>query len=152
MHAFLHPIRHGFPALLLGLAAAVAVMLPPLDLGLRFDRALLDTWSRFAPMQAPQDLLLVELGSADWMTTLVSLTEQHGSQALLTTVPEPPSPRVNAHALGPMQLPLGNRLLRRTAWLHGGHLWFRAEHDGRVRHDWTVIDDTAPIPSLAVSA
>ena len=146
------PVRQHLPALLLGLGAAIATLLPPLDVGLRLDRGLIDTWSRAAPLAAPEDLILVELEDSAWMTELVTLTERDVTKAVLTTFAQPPSPHVNAQVLGPMELPLNDQLLRRTEWHHGGHLWFRPEQDGRVRHDWTVIDADTPIPSLAATA
>jgi len=139
-------------ALVLGLLATVALYLPPLEIATRVDRALYDTWSSIDLPNAPQNIVLVQLDDPSWLTTLAAIAGQDGAQLLIATIPQPPSELANRAALGPMELPLSSNLLRRTQWQSGGHLWFRPDLDGVVRHDWAVIEGGTPIQSLGLSA
>jgi serine/threonine-protein kinase len=146
------PQRQYLPAVVLGLAAAAALSAPPLSPASRLDWAAFDALSRLTAPAAPQDIAVLEFDDPAWLGTLTSIAESDGARLLVTTHAQPPSPRPNEIVLGPTELPLGDRLLRRTQWQQGGHLWFRNEIDGLVRRDWTEIDDQMPIKSLTQAA
>jgi tRNA A-37 threonylcarbamoyl transferase component Bud32 len=139
-------------ALFLGVCAALAAALPPLELTGRIDALLFDLWSKMAPMQAPEDLVIVSLQDAEWFSVLADIASRDQAKLLVTTLPLPPSTHANQFALGPTELSLGPQLIRRTDWLHGGHISFADGPDGLVRSLPPFLQENSSIPSLAVSA
>jgi len=139
-------------AILLGFAAAVASELPPFDLAARANGKIFDLWSRIAARAAPDNIVVVGLEDPAWFSTLAEIAYRDGARLLVTTLPQPPTPLANDRALGPTELALGDQLLRRTDWRHGGHLWFEAQPDGIVREDRTFIGADEPIPSLGFAS
>ncbi len=152
MHAIRLLRRSFLKAVAVGLAVTAVAHLPPLSIASRIDGALYALWSRLPTAAPPGDVLLVEVASGAKLEELARLARKHGAALLVTTLPEPPSETVARYALGPTEVAIGGRRLLSTAWLDGGHLWARADDDGVVRHDWTVLDDAVPVPSLAYAA
>lgn len=152
MDGFLASRRRFFEALFLGLIATGACHLPPLHLAARLDGALYDAWSRIDPPQSADDILLIRLDDSAGLSGLARLAHRSHARLLITTLPHPPSADPHQHAIGPVEVPVGETRLRRTGWLQGGHLWFRPELDGIIRHDWPLLDDGEPSPSLAFYA
>jgi serine/threonine-protein kinase len=143
-------VNHG-TAVVLGLAAAVAFHLPPFDLAAHLDGFVFDTWSQLAAPEAPDDIVIVTLDDPAWLTTLADIAHRENAQLLVATLPQPPSPLAADLALGPTELALNDRLLWRTDWQRGGHLWFAPQRDGVVREDAPFMGDSA-LPSLAFAA
>jgi CHASE2 domain-containing sensor protein len=145
-------IRRCSTAILLGVAAAAAIHLPPFELATHANGAVYDAWSRGSAPDAPADIVVVALEDPAWLTTLAAIAHREHAQLLITTLAQPPSPSANALSFGPTELAVDGQLLRRSDWAHGGHLWFETEADGIVRRDATFIGGADPIPSLAFSA
>jgi len=152
MDGFPIPGRQHLPAVLLGLATAAALYVPPLSPASRLDWNLYDRLARQALQAAPDDIVVLHFSDPAWLDTLLSIAENDGARLVLTTDAQPPSPRANDLAFGPTELPLSASVLRRTQWRQGGHLWFRDEIDGVVRRDWTIGDEPTAIKSLAQAA
>jgi serine/threonine-protein kinase len=138
-------------AALLGIAAAAAIHLPPFNLAAYIDGFVFDTWSQIRPPEAPADTVVVTLDDPAWFTVLADIAHAADARLLVATLPQPPSPRAAELALGPTELALNERLLRKTDWQRGGFLWFAAERDGVVREDLPFMPDTG-VPSLALAA
>ena len=152
MNGFLALRRSFLEALFLGLVATGACLLPPVQLAGRLDRALYDLWTRLNPPEPPPEILLIRLDDPARLGELARLATERHARLLITTMPEP-APGTSADvALGPLEIPVGDSRLRRTDWVRGGHLWYRPDIDGVVRHEWPSIGESEPIPSLALSA
>jgi serine/threonine-protein kinase len=117
----------------------------------RLDGFVFDTWSRLRAPAAPADTVIVTLDDPAWFTTLADVAHREDAQLLVTTLPQPSSPVAADIALGPTELGLNERLLRKTDWHRGGFLWFEPERDGVVREDVPFMNDTET-PSLALAA
>jgi serine/threonine-protein kinase len=102
--------------------------------------------------QAPSDILVVTLDDPAWFTTLADVARHERARLLVSTLPQPPSPIAAELALGPTDFALSERVLRRTDWPRGGHLWFKPQQDGVVRQDATFMDGSEALPSLAFAA
>ena len=152
MDGFLALRRKFFEAVFFGLVITGACHLPPLDLAARLDRALYDTWLRLQNAFPESDFLLVLLDEPADLLELGAIAQRAGATLLITTLPEPPSDKAVKLALAPLELPIGDARLRSTDWLDGGHLWFRPDVDGVIRHDWPTIGTDDAIPSLAFHA
>jgi serine/threonine-protein kinase len=152
MNGFLILRRSFFEALFLGLVATGACLLPPVQLAARVDRALYDFWMRLSPPEPPGEILLIRLDDPAELADVARLANEQHARLLLTTMPQPAPGTDLASVLGPAEIPVGESRLRRTDWLHGGHLWFRPDVDGTVRHEWPLIGESDRIPSLALSA
>jgi eukaryotic-like serine/threonine-protein kinase len=152
MNGFFSLRRSFFEALFLGLVATGACHLPPVQLAARIDRALYDLWSQLTPPEAPTEILLIRLDEPAWLAELARLANEWHARLLITTMPQPAPGTAPEVALGPVEIPIGEARLRRTDWQHGGHLWFRPDIDGVVRHEWPSIGESESIPSLALSA
>jgi serine/threonine-protein kinase len=146
-----HPRPNRRTAALLGIAAAVAIHLPPFDLAAYLDGFVFDAWSQLRPPEAPVDTVLVDLDDPAWFAVLADIAHGENARLLVATLPQPPSPRAAELALGPTELALDERLLRKTDWQRGGFLWFGAERDGVVREDVPFMSDSE-VPSLALAA
>ncbi len=152
MNGFLALRRSFFEALFLGLVATGACLLPPVQLAARVDRALYDLWTRADPPESPPEILLIRLEDPAWLSELARLATERHARLLITTMPQPAPGTTADIALGPVEIPVGDSRLRRTDWVRGGHLWFRPDIDGVVRHEWPFIGESEPIPSLALNA
>ena len=152
MEGFFHLRRSFLEAVVIGLLATSALFLPPLELGTRANLYLYDLWSRLTGESAPADILLVRLDDPALLTPLAKAAHEQQAKLLITTLPEPPSPLAAAKTLGPVDLPVGATLLRRTDWPHGGHLLYEPDLDGVVRRERPLLDDSAATPSLALFA
>jgi serine/threonine-protein kinase len=146
-----HPRSNRRTAALLGIAAAVAIHLPPFDLASYLDGFVFDTWSQLRPPAASADTVVVTLDDPAWFTALAEMAHDENAKVLIATLPQPPSPRAAELALGPTELALDERVLRKTDWQRGGFLWFGPERDGVVREDAPFMGDTE-VPSLAWAA
>lgn len=138
-------------AIVLGSLAALVTYLPPFFLAERMDGRVFDLWSRLTPAPGEADIVLVTFDDPAWLTTLVDLAEHDDARLLVTTLAHPPSPDVGPNALGPTELALGPRLVRRTDWPHGGHLLYEADADGIVRSETPSLEAT-DVRSLAFNA
>jgi eukaryotic-like serine/threonine-protein kinase len=152
MGSFLSAARRHRTAISLGLAAAIAVCLPPFHLAARADGKIYDLWSRMLSVSAPADIVIVSLDDPEWLTTLAEIANRDSARLLVSTLPDPPSPFANDHVLGPTALAIDNRILTRTEWARGGHLWFDPQIDGVVRQDVAHLGSDAELPSLAFAA
>jgi serine/threonine-protein kinase len=146
-----HPRSNRRTAALLGIAAAVAIHLPPFDLAAYLDGFIFDTWSKINPPEAPADTVLVTLDDPAWFTVLADIAHGENARLIVATLSQPPSPRAAELALGPTDLAVNEQLLRKTDWQRGGFLWFRAEPDGVVREDAPLFGETEVVP-LALAA
>jgi serine/threonine-protein kinase len=146
-----HPRPNRRTAALLGLAAAAAAYLPPFHLASRLDGFVFDNWSRLDAPAAPADTVIVTLDDAAWFTTLADIAHREDARLLVATLPQPSSSSAADRALGPTELALNERLLRKTDWQRGGFLWFEPERDGVVREDVPFMNDSET-PSLALAA
>lgn len=138
-------------SIVLGALAALVTYLPPLHLAGRLDGKLFDLWSRLLPATDAGAIVLVTFDDPAWLGTLADRARADGAELLVTTLAHPPSPDIGGWALGPTELALGPRLLRRTDWAHGGHLWFEPDDDGVVRSENPTLGD-AKLRSLAYEA
>lgn len=145
-------LRRQSSALLLGGCAAALVSLPPIDIAGRLDARQFDLWTRLAAPVAPDDIVIVDLDTPVSLDLLADESLHENSLLLVSTLPEPPTPRVNEVSLGPTEITIGGRLLERTDWLHGGHLSFEPDVDGRVRSLTPYLLADGMLPSLAVTA
>lgn len=152
MDGYRIPDRRSLLAVLAGAAAAAALYLPPMGIAARLDWGLLDLWARLAPPTAPVSLVLVESDSPGALEQVLTLAERGRARLIVSTHPEPPQAALGAHVLGPTELPVGDRVLRRTLWPRGGHLWFPNGAGGKVRSDLSTIPDSMPVRSLAAAA
>ena len=152
MNGFLALRRSFFEALFLGLVATGACLLPPVQLAARVDRALYDLWTQVDPPESPSEILLIRLDDPAWLGELARLAAEREARLLITTMPQLAPGTTADVALGPLEIPVGDSRLRRTDWVRGGHLWFRPDIDGVVRHEWPFIGESEPIPSLALNA
>ena len=135
-----------------GIATAVLVSAPPLELSALLDRALYDTNARMTAGAPPAELLLVELDDPAWLSSLASLAYRHGAELLVSTLPRPPMlPQLEL--LGPTALSVGSSaMLRPTPWREGGHLSLALDTDGVLRFDRPLLEDIPPLPSLGLAA
>jgi hypothetical protein len=139
-------------AVLLGALALGALSLPPLELVRRVDRILYDLWSRAAPSSAPDDIVIVSLDDAAWYESLARITLEQNAQLLISTLPDPSAYGADLGALGPVAIAAaGSQLLRETAWTRGGYLWPQPDFDGVIRYERPLIDESSPVPSLALA-
>jgi serine/threonine-protein kinase len=139
-------------AVLLGALALGALSLPPLELVRRVDRVLYDLWSRTAPPGAPDDIVIVNLDDPAWYESLTRIALQQNARLLISTFADPSAYGADAGELGPVVIAAaGSQLLRETAWKRGGYLWPQPDFDGVIRHERPLIDESSPVPSLALA-
>lgn len=139
-------------AMVLGVLAALVTLLPPFHLADRLDGRIFDLWSGLMPAPPDPDIVLVTFDDAAWLPALVELAREDGAKLLVTTLPHPPPDEPGPWVLGPTELALGPRLLRRTDWQHGGHLWFPYDASGLVRTELPRLAESGASPSLALAA
>ncbi|NIW25553.1 MAG: hypothetical protein GWN29_13850, partial [Gammaproteobacteria bacterium] len=72
--------------LALGVLAIGALSLPPLELPQRLDRVFYDAWSRLAPPEAPNDIVLVELDKPVQQAGLIETARWQQARLMLTTL------------------------------------------------------------------
>ncbi len=139
-------------AVLLVALALGALSVPPLELVRRVDRVFYDLWSRAAPPSAPDDIVIVSLDDPTWYETLARIALQQNARLLISTLPEPSAYGADLGALGPVAIAAaGSQLLRETTWKRGGYLWPQPDFDGVIRHERPLIDESSPVPSLALA-
>ncbi len=153
MEGFSNLHRHVAKAAAIALLATAALHAPPLDLPGRVDHWVFDMWSRLSAGSPQSDSVLVEVKTPSELDALATLAERSGARLVLTTLDEPPQ-HDHALLLGPLDVPAGTRLLRRTTWQRGGHFAFEPDPDGVVRTDSEILDsaDGEKQPSLAAVA
>ena len=148
MHGFSHPRRSAVVAIGIALLIVAAACAAPLQVPQRVDRLLFDAWTELTERAPPRDMLVVELPSADRFPDLLSLAHAERARLVVVALADVP-PTGDSLVVGPTDVPLGSRSLRRTDWRSGGHLWFEPDIDGVVRADRRVLEDAAGTESLA---
>ena len=151
MDGFRNLSRSFVEAAALGLLATAVLYVQPPQIAARLDGWLFDTWSGLAPPAPPDDILLVHLPSPTALADLIDAAERQPAELVISTLAQPP-PVVTGLAIGPVEVPVGPRRTRSTAWLRGGHLWVQPDVDGVVRHDGQLPGDGNGPPSLALYA
>jgi len=151
MDGFRNLSRSFVEAAALGLLATAVLYVQPPQIAARLDGWLFDTWSGLAPPAPPDDILLVQLPSPTVLEELIDAAERESAQLVISTLPQPP-PVVTDLAIGPVEVRVGPRRTRSTAWLRGGHLWVEPDVDGVVRHDSPLPGNGNEPPSLALYA
>jgi len=148
-------VRLALPKLLALSALSIgALSLPPLEALQRFDRALLDLWSRLGLLEAPSDIVLIELPNPAMQAALIETARWQGARLLVTTLGDAPVvPSGGLDLIGPVAVASPRMpILRETGWTDGGYLWPRPDFDGVLRYEQPRLTDLGSTPSLALAA
>ena len=139
-------------AVLLGALVLGVLSVPPLELVRHMDRSLYDMWSRAAPPSAPDGIVVVNLDDPAWYEILTRIAYEQNVRLLISTLANPSVDSEDLGALGPVVIATaGSQLLRETEWKRGGYLWPQQDFDGAIRYERPLIDDSSPVPSLALA-
>jgi hypothetical protein len=131
--------------------ALAIISLPPLSVPSRLDRLLYDQWSRLTAPEPPERVAVLRLPEPGKLDDVARLARLHNARLIVSTTPDTVS--FEESAIGPTAVAFGEGgLLRPTGWARGGHLWLVPDDDGVLRYERPLIDDTPPIPSLALAA
>jgi hypothetical protein len=136
----------------LGLLATAILFVPPTSVAVRVDGWLFGWAARTGADAPPRDFLLVTLDEPAALDPVVEAAEKAQAALVVATQFAPPTEQL-PHTMGPVEVSIGARRSRATAWARGGHLVFEADMDGVVRHDRVLSgNDGDPVESLPLFA